>query len=279
MKFTLPTDPHELAWLTKTAIAAHCDVSAHGEWHVGHGVSYRSTVSHLLAETKSASVRVYSGKLLPLLGGLSALDQYGTCYEPIPATFPKGLSSKSGIIKAVHNFLGIPVNSPDSDALYALRNSLMHQSSLISVGTQSTPKHFWFEIKNQDDNILFKHAKTPWDGVYNTRCDANRTIVNSHLVLKLAYTLAEELEKAHAKRQLKIVLANGLQELLTNYVDLDFEVSLHDSFIRYIGNNIYTEKYGRAGGVIEAKKFLSTLPQGLKDEGTKWLVAQPGFGK
>lgn len=274
MNFTLPTDPHELAWLTNIAISAHCDISAYGKWVFGHGVVCKSTVSHLLAETKSASVREYSGKLLPLLGALSAIDQYGTCYEPIPATFPTGLSNKSGIIKAAHNFLGISVNSPDSDALYALRNSLMHQSSLISVGAQSKPKHFWFEIENENNKNIFKHAKTPWNGIYNTRCADNKTIVNSKLVMDLAFTLIDKLKQAHSQAQLRLTLANGLQELLTSYVDLKFNISLHDSFIEYIGNIIYTELYGQPDGIRHAEKILSTLPQGLKDEAAKWLLAQ-----
>ena len=81
-----------------------------------------------------------------MLGALSTLDQYGQCYKPDPPVLPAFPTNKSGVIKAAHNYLGIPCGSKDSDALYALRNGLMHQSSLISVGQGNKPKHYWFTI-------------------------------------------------------------------------------------------------------------------------------------
>lgn len=233
MKFQIPTDPHELAWLTEIAISAHCSISSHGRFTEGFGVWYRSAVSHLLAEANHAKGYVYSGEILPLLGGLSALDQFGLCYEPLPSTFPKGLASKSGIIKAAHNFLQILVDTPDSDALYALRNALMHQASLISVGQQAKPKHYWFEIDNSIPS-LFTHAATAWDGQFNSRNDANKTIVNASILLNRALSVPQKIKDLHEVGALSLKLTGGLEELLTNYVQLDFERSFKDSYLYYL---------------------------------------------
>ncbi|MBV4481782.1 hypothetical protein [Pseudomonas khavaziana] len=261
MTFALSTDPHELEWLETTAICAHCDISANGEFTQGFGVRHKSTVSLLLAETKHASLSENSGKLLPLLGALSAMDQFGTCYDPFPPIFPPGMESKSSIIKSAHNFLNISVNTPDSDALYALRNSLMHQSSLISVGTQRTPKHYWFEINNTIET-LFKHAETAWDGEFNTRNSKNRTMVNASKVLNLAFTLTTTLKEKHEKRELKLVLPGGLKELLTTYVELTFDISFRASYLAYLGEHIYRALNTPAAGSQPAKTIVANaLPK------------------
>lgn len=275
MNYSIPTDPHELSWLTDNAISAHCDFSHDGRFTLGFGVWYRSTVSLLLAETNHAKFYSNSGKLLPLLGALSALDQYGTCYSPDPSTFPAAFSNKSGIIKSAHNFLKILVNTPDSDALYALRNALMHQSSLISVGTQKIPKHYWFEIDNSISEI-FSHATTAWDGKYNTRNSSNKTLVNSSRVLELTFTLIDILKSMHEQRKLQLVLPGGLEELLTTYVNLDFDHSLRNSYIRFVGTKIHDTLFSQPAGAASAKKVLASTPQKDIEEAAKWLVTQPG---
>ncbi|MND64295.1 hypothetical protein D3C81_365640 [compost metagenome] len=265
MKFQIPSDQHELAWLTKISISAHCSISSHGRFTEGFGVWYRSAVSHLLSEANHAKGYVYSGKILPLLGGLSALDQFGLCYEPKPSTFPKALASKSGIIKAAHNFLGIIVDTPDSNALYALRNALMHQASLISVGQQAKSKHYWFEIDNSITG-LFTHATTAWDGQFNNRNDSNKTIVNASTLLKLALSAPQKIKDLHEKGALSLKLTGGLEELLTNYVQLDFEKSFQDSYIFYLMIQI-----DRSLGL--PKEEINIAKQNLKGASGKSLKA------
>lgn len=265
MTFTIPTDPHEREWLETTAICAHCDISAQGEFTQGFGIWHKSTVSLLLAETKHTSLSANGGKLLPLLGALSAMDQFGTCYDPFPPIFPPGMSSKSSIIKSAHNFLNIPVNTPDSDALYALRNSLMHQSSLISVGTQKTPKHYWFEIDNTIEP-LFKHAETAWDGQFNTRNSKNRTLVNASKVLNLAFTLTTTLKEKLEKRELKLILPGGLKELLTTYVHLRFRPSFRASYLAYLGEHIYRALSAPSARSQSAKTIVANAPSKAIDK-------------
>lgn len=276
MNFSLPTDAHELKWLTNIAIAAHCSTSANGRFTLGFGIWYHSTLSHLLAEANHAKFYAYSGRLLPLLAALSAMDQLGTCYDSVPITFPSGYADKSGIIKSAHNFLGIEVDTPDSDALYALRNSLMHQSSLISVGKQKkNPKHFWFEV---DNNIpgLFTHPHTAWNGLYNTRTASNKTIVNSGKVLDLAFALVEKTKVEHQKGKVQIALKNGLQELLTTYVELEFSDSFRHSYIKYLAEMIHRSHNSPLQGAGEACKALADAAPAAIAEATTWLTSNGG---
>ncbi|WP_147465481.1 hypothetical protein [Pseudomonas syringae group genomosp. 3] len=275
MNYAMPTDCNELEWLTDNAIDAHCSASSGGKFSLGFGVWYTVTVSHLLSETNHVKGSTYSGKILPLLGALSALDQYGYCYELDPPIFPAAFASKSSIIKVVHNFLNIPVNSPDSDALYALRNSLVHQSSLISVSTLTIPKHHWFEIDNSIENI-FLHPANAWDGIYNTRTDSNKTIVNASKVVELVFSLIDILKKTHQKKKLRIALKGGLAELLTSYVSFEFQTSLHDSYISYLGGQLYTACGSSVATANDAKKVLSSKPRAHLQEAARWLVLQPG---
>ena len=278
MNFSLPTDPHELEWLTQITINSHCSISTFGRSTQGFGVWYEATVSHLLAETRHAKGYVYGGTLLPLLGALSAIDQYGECYAPIVSTFPSGEANKSGIIKAAHNFLGIPLNSPDSDALYALRNSLMHQSSLISVNQRGKAKHYWFEIDNSS-NGLFVHAQSQWDGKYNTRNNSNKTLVNASRVLELAVVLIDKLKSDHAQGQLKLELTNGLEELLTAYVQLDFETSFQESYMKYLCNIIDRSLNSPPIGAEEAQKVLAKVSPMIVEQAALKLSTMPGLGE
>jgi len=271
MNFQIPTDPHELTWLTGVAVSAHCSISSGGRFTEGFGVWYRSAVSHLLSEANHAKGYVYSGKLLPLLGGLSALDQFGLCYEPIPCTFPSALSTKSGIIKAAHNFLGILVDTPDSDALYALRNALMHQASLISVGKQAKPKHYWFEIDNSIPD-LFAQATRAWDGQYNTRNDTNKTVVNASILLKRVLDVPGRIKDFHQNGEMSLILSGGLEELLTNYVQLDFEASFRDSYLFYLKTLVHRTLESPEDGAKIARLKLKDVPIEVVEEVAKALA-------
>lgn len=271
MNFSMPSDSHELQWLTNCAIEAHCSISSEGKFTLGFGVWYHSTLSQLLAEAKHARFNKNSGGLLPLLAALSAMDQLGACYDSIPKIFPSNYAEKSGIIKSAHNFLGIGVDTPDSDALYALRNSLMHQSSLISIGKQkNNPKHFWFEIDN-DISGLFTHSKIAWDGLYNTRIESNKTIVNAGKVLDLALNLIEKMKTEHLEGKVLIALPNGLQELLTTYVELSFSDSFRQSYIRFLAEMIYRSHNSPLQGSSNAHKALVGASQTAVAEATFWL--------
>lgn len=276
MNFSMPTDAHELKWLSNIAIEGHCSINAGGRFTPGFGVWYHSTLSHLLAEANHAKCYQYSGKLLPLLAALSAMDQLGTCYDSVPMIFPSGYADKSGIIKSAHNFLGIQVDTPDSDALYALRNSLMHQSSLISVGKQKkNPKHFWFEV---DNNIpeLFTHCPIAWNGLYNTRTASNKTIVNAGKVLNLALALVEKMKAEHQKGKVLIALPNGLLELLTTYVELEFSDSFRDSYIRYLAEMVHRSHNSPFQGADEARRALADAAPAAIEEATAWLKSNGG---
>lgn len=275
MNFQIPTDQHQLTWLTDITISSHCDIASNGSFTRGFGVWYKSTVSHLLAETRHSRGYEYGGKILPLLGALSAMDQFGECYKPALSTFPKGYASKSGIIKSAHNFLGIPVDTLHSDALYAIRNSLMHQSSLISVGNKVKPKHFWFEIDNTIDDI-FVHASTAWDGLYNTRTDSNRTIVNTSKILDLAFKLNSELLELHKCGSLRLVLPGGLKELLTTSVNLKFDNSFIESYLFYLGVNIIDSFDGQSERALKAQGALSGVTDKVLNEAAIYIAPDLG---
>ena len=275
MKFTIPNDPHEFAWLTKTAVDAHCSIEAHGRSTFGFGVWYQCTVSHLLAEMKHARNYEYGGKLLPLLGALSAIDQFGDCYNLANSTLPPDYQSKSGIVKASHDFLNILINTQDSDALYALRNGLMHQSSLISKGKNGSQKNYWFEIDNTIKN-LFIHARSAWDGKFDTRSETNKTIVNPSKVLELAINLTSILKELLEQGKLQLRLAKGLEELLTTYVTLEFEDSFRDSYIKYLSFAIHSSVDGHADAITSAKKKIAGVKLNVLNEAAVALTRMPG---
>lgn len=223
-------DQPRLAWLKKIAISAHVRQGVQGGTNVGGYVYGYSSISHMLGEATHSAHQEYSKYMLPLLGAFSVLDQVGECYSnKATPPFPPAYASKSNIIKALHYFASIPVNSADSDALYGLRNGLAHSARLVSVGEGKNPKHYWFK-SDPASTPLFTHAGTPWDGLYNTRNSNNVTIVNPTKLLELVSNVVNNIDDANAKGDVTIVLKNGLEELLKNYVFIEFGKSFEDSY-------------------------------------------------
>jgi len=69
---------------------------------------------------------------------------------------------KSGVIKALQTFGSYQLGSAESTALYALRNSLVHDSSLAGRNKQGQ----WFFFRyDYSQLVAVKPALKPWNGV------------------------------------------------------------------------------------------------------------------
>ena len=125
-----------------------------------------SSLTEIVAESTNAAAKKYSSPLLPLMGYLSALDQIGNCY----GVTEKNTTFKNGIKRALTLFAGL--SRPEIDVLYALRNGVVHNCSLISIGDKSkggTSVAFYLKdtvIRRQQltPPAILKMPAASWDG-------------------------------------------------------------------------------------------------------------------
>ncbi|MNO97009.1 hypothetical protein D3C76_887020 [compost metagenome] len=85
-------------------------------------------------------------------------------------------------------------------------------------------------------------------------------------MLKLALSAPQKIKDLHEKGALSLKLTGGLEELLTNYVQLDFEKSFQDSYIFYLMIQI-----DRSLGL--PKEEINIAKQNLKGASGKSLKA------
>ena len=95
----------------------------------------------------------------PLLLGYSILDQLGNCYSD--KRKPALNYNKSGIIKAFDHFGPYASGSPESDAIYLLRNCLVHDSSLAGKNKKDQHALFRYDWKQPE---AIRLPQISWDG-------------------------------------------------------------------------------------------------------------------
>lgn len=93
-----------------------------------------STLAHALKEANHSRSYEKSTPFNPVMGYMSVLDQLGNCYS----LKSKSTSVTGGIKRALELF-GPALSSDEIKALYAIRNAIMHNSSLINLGENTTP--------------------------------------------------------------------------------------------------------------------------------------------
>ena len=95
----------------------------------------------------------------PLLCGFAILDQLGGCYSDKQK--PALPSNKSGVIKALDHFSDYASGSSESDAIYLLRNCLVHDSALSGKSHRGDWAIFRY---NWEQPEAIRLPATPWDG-------------------------------------------------------------------------------------------------------------------
>ncbi|THJ36168.1 hypothetical protein E8K88_02575 [Lampropedia aestuarii] len=130
------------------------------------------TSLHDLMNTAQASfnnnrTRIYT----PLLACFAVLDQIGGAY---------GSKSKStnyrGGIKIALDLFGTYTEN-EIEKLYALRNGLYHDGSLLSVSTNKKTNVI-FRISEETTNTI-THPKQEWDGIYHDDINQYITTINT----------------------------------------------------------------------------------------------------
>ncbi|PZQ33261.1 MAG: hypothetical protein DI562_02000 [Stenotrophomonas acidaminiphila] len=166
--------------------AAHLDINDLG-YPLRQGY-LRSCVGGLIAEITQARGNQRTRIFSPLFGSFALLDQLGSSY--INLSMPAFSNDEaSGVKKALYYFCDVADDSDEINALYGLRNSLVHDASLLSRGREKKGKwlgpfhHFIF---GADIPSAVEFPPAPWDGNLETLSNTNRTKVNQRVLSDMA---------------------------------------------------------------------------------------------
>lgn len=180
----------------------------------------RSCIGGLVTEIQQSRARASTRIFSPLYGGFALLDQIGSCYTntSIPAC-PN--ADASGIKKALYYFCNMPYDSDEMKALYGLRNSLMHDGSLISRGRYVSdqwkgPYHHF--ILGSDSQNIVDLPPAPWDGDLESLTSAHRTRINQRALTDLAINAVKVARQLLDDGNLGFSLKEGEIELYYRYL-------------------------------------------------------------
>jgi len=140
-------------------------------------VVVQSTLNVVISEARSSLFRRNTKNILPLLGCFAALDQL-SCYYDIQSQLPKNYTD--GILASLYSFTNPRINLKDIDTLYALRNGLVHNASLVCVHNK---KWYCFRYSKESDQIVV-YPETEWDGKLSSLSIDKITLINPEKLLK-----------------------------------------------------------------------------------------------
>lgn len=173
-------------------------------------------VTEILQSRGQLNTRIFS----PLYGSFALLDQIGSCYTNLSMPSCPNANA-SGIKKALYYFGGMPYDGDEMKALYGLRNSLMHDGSILyrgryEGGAWKGPFHH-FILGSQSVKIVELPA-TPWDGNLQNLTFAHRTRINQRAFTDLAIEAVRNARALLAAGKLGFTLVEGEIELYYRYL-------------------------------------------------------------
>jgi len=158
---------------------------------------YISTLVRAQREMNSARNNNNSQMIVPLLAAFAILDQIGKCYgfhsmvagEPAP---------KPSIKRALHHFplpWGPPLSAEESQALYVMRNGLMHDAAFSSKEEGGAKRSMIFRHDIEMENVVTLPARV-WNGKPDDVCRETITWVNPDLLIWIADSAISRLAQA-----------------------------------------------------------------------------------
>ncbi len=179
-----------------------------------------SGIGGLVTEITQTSGRKYTRIYSPLYGSFALLDQIGSCY--INKTIPLcSNANASGIKKALYYFCGMSYDSDEMKALYGLRNSLMHDGSILyrgryEAGAWKGPFHHF--MLGSNSSAIVEFPPVAWDGNLQNLTSAHRTRINQQAFTELAINAVQNARQLLVEGNLNFSLTEGEIELYYRYL-------------------------------------------------------------
>ncbi|CUB03155.1 hypothetical protein [Marinomonas fungiae] len=191
--------------------------------HLGHQGVYRlkdgllrSVLPTVLREVNHSRHLEYSKNFVPIVGAFGIIEQIGFAYKRSDMEAFKNKDA-SCIKKALYYFASYPENSEDIKALYALRNSFLHNASLMAKAQFKNQPNYFFQF-DRDIETIAMYPQHPWDGNIETFSYQQTTIVNPEKIIDLAFTVVDKARDCLDQGTLEVNLESGEIELYYRYL-------------------------------------------------------------
>jgi len=180
------------------------------------GELLHSILPVVIREIRHAKFQIYSQNFLPLAAAFTVLDQLGFCYSRNDmATFSS--NNASAIKKSLYYFCGFGDNDQDTKALYALRNSFLHTSSLLSKGEWTNQPNYRFVFDRKCETMI-KHPQINWDGDFNNLQTNMTTYINPDSVVEMVEDTIHKALELLFEDKLVVTCADGEAEFYYRFL-------------------------------------------------------------
>lgn len=185
-------------------------------YHATADLIFTSTLDSVESEMRqSRGLRILS-TYTPLLCAFAILDQLGSAYSDATKAAPP--REKSGIIKALQTFGAYAIGSPESDALYSLRNGLVHDASFTHRWTTKT-RDEWriFRINNKQAEAV-RNPVRAWDGQHTNLTRDVITWINVRQLTEEVSDIITAVRDLHETRVSDLIVNLSRDEILHRYM-------------------------------------------------------------
>ncbi|HHQ4314438.1 TPA: hypothetical protein ACSP7Z_005161, partial [Serratia fonticola] len=139
-----------------------------------------------LSETLTASFNNNrTNQYVPLMTSFAILDQLGKLYSPKNTTS----TYNNGIKRALNLFSTL--TKEDIESLVSLRNSLLHDGSLVSKSQHSNGSDVLYRLTKNGQELI-THPIKAWDGSFDDDLSQHTSIVNLCLLRDLVFEIKDK---------------------------------------------------------------------------------------
>jgi hypothetical protein len=207
----------------------------------------RTTFSVLMESIAETFKKRSTKDILPIMGMFSVLDILGSAFSIKGNQLEEKVPIKRCLIYFTDREL---ISLKDIEALYALRNSLVHNSSLISIPIYTSQNHYFFRYDCNSEKLI-THPENDWDGKYeslDTGSEKYTTRLNTELFLSIINSCVEKIKN----------LSDD------NKIEMNYDKGKREFFYRYF--RLIKNKFNEKEQVLIEKKALSNEVKGKIDE-------------
>ncbi|MDJ0695575.1 hypothetical protein [Mastigocoleus sp. MO_188.B34] len=192
--------------------------------HLGGADSYQlkdgyldSILPIICQEIRHSRNMNYSKNFVPVVSSFAVIEQIGFSYsrnDKLEYSNP----CASPIKKAMYYFADYEEDDRDIEALYSLRNSFLHNASLMAKAKHTNQTSFYFQF-DRSLNKLAEYPNFNWDGnIQNFEPETMTTLINPNYIIKMAFDIVEKALSCLEDNTLDVCIKDGKQELYYRFL-------------------------------------------------------------
>lgn len=218
----------------------------------------RTTFSVLMESIKETFKTKKTKDILPIMGMFSVMDVLGSAFS----IQGNDLAEKVPIKRCLLYFTErSSISTQDIEAIYALRNSLVHNSSLISIPIYNSQNHYYFRYDSNSEKLI-THAEVEWDGKYetlDTGSEKYTTKINTKLLFTTIKSCVEKIKDLSENNQIRMNYEKGKREFFYRYFRMIKNKFTEEELIKIKEKALSEEIKGKIDKTIDTQTDLKNF--------------------